>query len=56
MNDVAVTLTLSVAEVNLILQALGNLPYVQVAGVLQNIKNEAERQVAAAQEAPAVTE
>ena len=42
-----VHLELTIDEVNLILTALGQLPYVQVVGVLENIRKQAEEQFAA---------
>jgi hypothetical protein len=51
-----VTLELSVAEVNVILNALGNLPYVQSANLIANIKGSAEKQIADRQAATAETE
>lgn len=43
----AVHLQLTIDELNLILTALGQLPYVQVVGVLENIRKQAEEQFAA---------
>lgn len=40
-------LELTIDEVNLILTALGQLPYVQVVGMLENIRKQAEGQWAA---------
>lgn len=37
-------LDLTIDEVNLILTALGQLPYVQVVGLLENIRKQAEGQ------------
>ena len=39
------TLDLTVNEINLILQALGNGPFVQVADLIQKIKSQAESQI-----------
>ena len=44
-------LELTIDEVNLILTALGQLPYVQVVGMLENIRKQAEGQCAAKTEA-----
>ena len=44
-------LELTIEEVNLILTALGQLPYVQVVGVLENIRKQAEGQFAEKKEA-----
>lgn len=40
-------LELAIDEVNIILQALGNAPYVQVAALVQKIREQAQPQVAA---------
>jgi len=40
-------LELTIDEVNLILTALGQMPYVQVVGMLENIRKQAEVQWAA---------
>jgi len=40
-------LELTVNEVNIIMQALGNAPYVQVAELIQKIREQAQPQVAA---------
>ena len=37
-------LELTIDEVNLILTALGQLPYVQVVGMVENIRKQAEAQ------------
>jgi hypothetical protein len=44
-------LELTIDEVNLILTALGQLPYVQVVGMLENIRKQAEGQWTAKTEA-----
>jgi hypothetical protein len=44
-------LELTIEEVNLVLTALGQLPYVQVVGILENIRKQAEGQWAAKTEA-----
>lgn len=44
-------LELTIDEVNLILTALGQLPYVQVVGIVENIRKQAEAQWAAKTEA-----
>lgn len=41
-----IILTLSVDDVNLILNALANRPYVEVAEVIAKIKTDGERQIA----------
>lgn len=40
-------LDLTIAEVNVIMQALGNAPYVQVAELIQKIREQAQSQMAA---------
>ena len=42
-----INLDLSVQEINLILQALGQAPYVQVADIVEKIKEQATPQVEA---------
>jgi len=42
MEDKVVQLDLTVGEVNGILQALGQLPFVQVSGLIAKVKNQAE--------------
>lgn len=39
-----IRLELTIDEVNLILTALGQLPYVQVVGIVENIRKQAEAQ------------
>ncbi len=39
-----IQLKMTIDEVNLILTALGQLPYVQVVGLLENIRKQAEGQ------------
>jgi len=43
MNDITLTLTLN--EVNLIMSALGNAPYVQVAELISKVKAQAQSQL-----------
>jgi len=52
------TLELTIQEVNTILQALGNGPFVQVADLIQKIKAQGEAQIAQnkAQETSSVDE
>ena len=45
MDNKEITLTLSVAEANGVLQALGQMPYAQVAGLIQKIQQQAAPQV-----------
>lgn len=47
-----VSITLTVDEANLILGALGKLPYEQSAALIMKIKSEAERQIAEKQRGP----
>ena len=44
-------LELTIDEVNLVLTALGQLPYVQVVGIVENIRKQAEVQWTAKTEA-----
>lgn len=44
-------LELTIDEANLVLTALGQLPYVQVVGIVENIRKQAETQWAAKVEA-----
>jgi hypothetical protein len=43
MNDIR--LTLSVTETNLVLQALGNLPYYQVCNLIEKVQAQANLQI-----------
>ncbi len=43
MNDITLTLTLN--EINLIMSALGNAPYVQVAELVGKVKAQAQSQL-----------
>lgn len=52
MNEKEITLTLNVAEVNGILQALGQMPYAQVVSLVLKIQQQAQAQVAPPEEAP----
>jgi len=53
MNDQEILeLKLTVAETNGILQALGQMPFVQVASLIQKIQQQAAPQVQTAQPAP----
>ena len=47
-----IKLELTVDEVNGVLQALGNMPYAQVAGLVENIRKQAIPQVPPEQPAP----
>ncbi len=47
-----IKLELTVEEVNVILQSLGNMPYAQVVALVENIKNQAIPQVPAPETAP----
>ena len=46
-GETTITLTLNVAEVNGVMQALGNLPFAQVVGLITKIKEQAEPQLKA---------
>jgi hypothetical protein len=48
-----ITFSFSLAEANLVLAALGQRPYAEVADLMQKIKAEGEAQLVAAQTAPA---
>lgn len=50
MENKELTLTLTVAETNGILQALGNMPYLQVASLIQKVQQQATPQVKEANE------
>lgn len=43
-------LELTVTEVNIVMQALGNMPYAQVFELVEKIRTQAQAQVAAQQE------
>jgi hypothetical protein len=43
-------LELTIEEINVIMQALGNAPYAQVAALVQKIREQVQPQVAAPQE------
>ena len=45
MNKEKIKLELSLEEINVILNALGQLPYVQVAALIDNIRRQGERQL-----------
>lgn len=45
MQDKEINITVSVAEANGILQALGQMPYMQVADLIAKIKQQAEIQL-----------
>lgn len=47
MENKDLTLVMNIAETNAVLGALGNLPYVQAAPVIEKIKRQAESQLAA---------
>jgi hypothetical protein len=53
LNEIEVKLDLQVGEVNGILTALGQLPYAQVSGLIDKIRQQATPQVQAAQQAAA---
>ena len=45
MDNKEITLTLTVAETNGVLQALGQMPFAQVASLIQKIQQQAAPQV-----------
>ena len=47
-----IKLSLTVEEVNGVLQALGNMPYVQVAALVEKIRSQAAPQVEKTSEVP----
>lgn len=49
MNDPALAFTFTVPETNLLLQALGALPYAQVAPLIEKVKQQAAPQLQAIQ-------
>ena len=51
-----ITLNLSLAEVNAVLQALGAAPYIQVASVIDTIRTQATPQVQKQQEEASVAD
>lgn len=53
MGNTAITLELTLDEVNGVMAALGNLPYAQVMGLIDKIKLQAIPQVKQASEIPA---
>lgn len=50
MDNKEIDLKLTVAEVNGVLQALGQMPFVQVASLIQKIQQQAAPQVQTAQQ------
>jgi hypothetical protein len=46
------TLDLTLEQINVIMQALGNAPYIQVVSVVESIKQQAAVQLAPAPETP----
>ena len=51
--DQIISITLPLHAVNLILQALGNMPFNQVANLIIDVRNQGDAQVAAATAAAA---
>lgn len=49
-----ISITLSVNEWNVVMAAIGDRPFVQVAALIQEIKSQADAAIAAQQPAPAV--
>lgn len=54
MDNVPIALTLPASDVNLILTALGERPYREVAGLIHNIKTQGDAGIAAARAAAVV--
>jgi len=46
-------LDLTIDQINLIMQALGNAPFVQVEGVINEIRKQVQPQIATKEEPPA---
>jgi len=46
MENEKLTVTLTVAQWNIVMQALGERPFAQVAGVIQEVKTQADAQLA----------
>ena len=46
------TLDLTLEQINVIMQALGNAPFVQVEALVNEIRNQVQPQIAPAVEAP----
>jgi hypothetical protein len=55
-NDVKVNLALSVEDVNLVLNALAELPAKLSMGLINNISVQAQQQLQATQQAPSMAE
>jgi len=51
-KSMEIKLSLTVEEVNGVLQALGNMPYVQVAALVEKIRSQAAPQVEKTSEVP----
>ena len=45
-------LDLTIDQINVIMQALGNAPYIQVEGIINEIRKQVQPQLAPAPEAP----
>lgn len=52
MENEDISITLKVSQWNSVMQALGNMPFAQVVGVIQEIKTQADREMAALQSGP----
>ena len=52
MSEQTLDLNLTVAEVNLVLEALGAQPFARVAGLIQNLQKQAQAQLTSGSEAP----
>lgn len=45
MEDREVSITLKIAQWNVVMQALGNMPFAQVASLIEEIKKQADSQL-----------
>lgn len=52
MENLKVSVTLTVAEWNVIMQSLGAQPFAQVASIINQVKDQAEPQIIAANAVP----
>ena len=51
-KSMEIKLSLTIEEVNGVMQALGNMPYVQVAALVEKVRSQAAPQVEQASEVP----
>lgn len=52
MENIRVSVTLTVAEWNVVMQSLGAQPFAQVAAIINQVKDQAEPQIVAANAVP----